>query len=89
MVAASVATAVVLLAGYAYAVGSQQQGNVQKLYVTSAPDFFTGSTAWTPVPGLLISGTGSLGNCSSRTWTATPRATPSAGCRALAASSSA
>ena len=57
MVAASFAAALVLVAGYAYAVGSQQQGNVQKLYVTSAPDFFTGSTAWTPVPGLLISGT--------------------------------
>jgi hypothetical protein len=57
MFAASVAAALVFVAGYAGAVGSQQQGNVQKLYVTSAPNFFTASTAWTPVPGLLISGT--------------------------------
>jgi len=56
-VAASVATALVFVAGYAAAIGSQQQGTVQKLYVTSAPNFFTASTAWTPVPGLLISGT--------------------------------
>ena len=56
-VAASVATALVFVAGYAAAVGPQQQGAVQKLYVTSAPNFFTASTAWTPVPGLVISGT--------------------------------
>src|SRR6478736_5658155 len=57
VVAASVTVALVFVAGYAEALGTQQQGSVQKLYVTSAPNFITGSTAWTPVPGLLISGT--------------------------------
>lgn len=51
------AAAILAIAGYAHAAGAQQQGNVQKLYVTSAPDFLTASVAWTPVAGLLISGT--------------------------------
>jgi hypothetical protein len=55
--AAAVAVAVVFTAGYAEALGNQQQGTVTKLYVTSAPNYVTSSTAWIPVPGLLISGT--------------------------------
>jgi hypothetical protein len=52
-----VAAALVFVGGYAAALGLQQQGNTQKLYVTTAPDFITSSTAWQPVGGLMISGT--------------------------------
>src|SRR5262245_31351895 len=51
------AAALVFVAGVAVALGNQQQGNVTKLYVTSAPDFTTKSVQWTPVAGLLIIGT--------------------------------
>jgi hypothetical protein len=51
------AAALVLVAGVAVALVNQQQGNVTKLYVTSAPDFITNSVQWTPVNGLLIIGT--------------------------------
>jgi hypothetical protein len=62
ILAGAVAAAIVGVAGYAHAVGAQQQGNAQKLYVTSAPDFLTTSVAWTPVAGLLISGTWAPGD---------------------------